>query len=82
MLQHHSPVGARVDSPAERLDEHDRVALIEAISDEEVTLPVGSVGTIVSIWVPGEVFLVEFTQPSAIVMLERHQVSLFERLHH
>ena len=69
--------GSRPDQP----NEHDCVSLLEAVTDDEgQTVAEGTVGTIVSVWMPGQAFEVEFTEPQAILTLQQHQIRLHTRL--
>ncbi|OAS26163.1 hypothetical protein A5481_06795 [Methylobacterium platani] len=46
------------------MEELDRVALLsDVVGDDQVTVPAGSVGTVVAIWAGGAAFEVEFTGP-------------------
>jgi hypothetical protein len=64
------------------LEEHDLIALTEAVSDEGHLIPAGTIGTIVGVWAPEEAFEVEFTEPQAVLTLQRKQVRLHQRLAH
>lgn len=47
-----------------RIEELDRVELLaDVLGDDQVTVPAGSVGTVVAIWAGGAAFEVEFTRP-------------------
>ena len=51
------------NAPA-RIEELDRVELLaDVLGDDQVTVPAGSVGTVVAIWAGGAAFEVEFTRP-------------------
>ncbi|MCF4124007.1 DUF4926 domain-containing protein [Methylobacterium sp. SyP6R] len=47
-----------------RIEELDRVELLaDVLGDDQVTVPAGSIGTVVAIWAGGAAFEVEFTRP-------------------
>ena len=76
-----SPSARRVVPGRPRdLAELDRVSLKEPLQKEGVTLPAGATGTIVAVWMPGEAYEVEFTNPAAaVVTLRRREVRAMPR---
>ena len=57
-------LAARDRNEPARIEELDRVELLaNVLGDDQVTVPAGSVGTVVAIWAGGAAFEVEFTQP-------------------
>lgn len=71
----------RQDAPQPGLNDLDRVALTAVVtSDDGDEIPVGAEGTIVSVAVPGETYVVEFPEPlGALATVEAHQLRLVER---
>lgn len=57
------PVTRDRDEPR-RIEELDRIELLtDVLADDAVSVPAGSVGTVVAIWAGGAAFEVEFTRP-------------------
>ncbi|CAA2138665.1 MULTISPECIES: DUF4926 domain-containing protein [Methylobacterium] len=58
----------RKDDPGAALRDLDDVTLLaDVTSDDGVTIPVGTAGTIVGVWRDGEAFEVEFALPEGAV---------------
>ncbi|RVU21925.1 DUF4926 domain-containing protein [Methylobacterium oryzihabitans] len=74
------PVARDGDAP-HRIRELDRVELLAGVlGDEEVAVPAGAVGTVVSVWAEGAAFEVEFTQPvDALATVDAGLLRVVER---
>lgn len=74
------PVARDRDEP-HRIQELDRVKLLaDVLGDDMVTVPAGSIGTVVAIWSGGAAFEVEFTRPvDALATVEAVFLELVER---
>ena len=71
-------LGAESDGPVRELD---RVRVLQAVTgDDDLTVPVGAMGTVVAVYADGAAFEVEFTEPvDTLATVDAAAVHVVER---